>query len=138
MKDCKFLLPFVDELRKLYPDHKIEWYRNEFNTEYEEIKIDGVRYINTNIGYHSSDIDDKEVFHANIEVHFSNINTKTNYDGLIVDDPYSNLVPPVILEIFSDHQCLREIFNFLLSDNADYIKKRMANLIKLDKIKRDF
>lgn len=29
MKDCRFLLPFVDELRKLYPDHKIEWVREE-------------------------------------------------------------------------------------------------------------
>ena len=51
MKDCRFLLPFVDELRKLYPDHKIEWVRDDTNTEYEKINIDDKTFIYTEIGH---------------------------------------------------------------------------------------
>lgn len=139
MKDCKFLLPFVDELKKLYPDHNIEWVRNEYNIEYEEIKIDGVTYLNTDIGYGEAIGDfGEKTFHANIVVHFSNVKTEYDFDGLHIEDPYNNEVPPVFIGIFGRHDCLHRIFEFLLCEDPDIIKKEMANLVNIDILNGDF
>jgi hypothetical protein len=129
MKDCKFLLPFVDELRALYPDYKIEWVRSDYDTEHEQITIDDKPYIFTDIGYSEETGDDgfpKQVFHASIVVEFNNISTVQNFGGIMVNDPYAGNIPPVRLQLFSDHKCLREIFKFILETDADLIRKQMA------------
>ena len=141
MKDCKFLLPFVDELRALYPDHKIEWVRSEYDTEHEKITIDDKPYIFTDIGYSEEIGDDgfpKQVFHASIVVEFNNISTVQNYGGIMVNDPYAGNIPPVRLQLFSDHKCLREIFKFILETDADLIRKQMTNVCSFDIMNRDF
>lgn len=145
MKDCKFLLPFVSELQKLYPDHKIEWVRSEYDTEHEKINIDDVTYIYTDIGFSEGTPDPNDplgrtpqVFHASIVVEFNNISKVQNYGGLIVNDPYAGSIPPVKLQIFSDHKCLREIFKFLLETNAELIRKNMENLCRYDNMNKDF
>ena len=141
MKDCKFLLPFVDELRALYPDHKIEWVRSEYDTEHEQITIDDKPYIFTDIGYSEETGDDgfpKQVFHASIVVEFNNISTVQNFGGIMVNDPYAGNIPPVRLQLFSDHKCLREIFKFILETDADLIRKQMTNVCSFDIMNRDF
>jgi len=141
MKDCKFLLPFVDELRALYPDHKIEWVRSDYDTEHEQITIDDKPYIFTDIGYSEEPGDDgfpKKVFHASIVVEFNNISTVQNFGGIMVNDPYARNIPPVRLQLFSDHKCLREIFKFILETDADLIRKQMANVCSFDIMNRDF
>ena len=141
MKDCKFLLPFVDELRALYPDHKIEWVRSDYDTEHEKITIDDKPYIFTDIGYSEEMGDDglpKQVFHASIVVEFNNISTVQNFGGIMVNDPYAGNIPPVRLQLFSDHKCLREIFKFILETDAELIRKQMTNVCSFDIMNRDF
>lgn len=75
MKDCRFLLPFVDELRKLYPDHKIEWVREDTNTEYEKINIDGKTFIHTEISHTLDELGKDKIISANIVVEFQNLST---------------------------------------------------------------
>jgi hypothetical protein len=139
MKDCRFLLPFVDELRKLYPDHKIEWVREDTNTEYEKINIDGKTFIHTEIGHTLDELGKDKVVSASIIVEFQNLSTVSEYKGFTVDDPYSiALEKNVRLALFSDHKCLREIFKFILTDSPELVRKQMDNLIRLDHISRDF
>jgi hypothetical protein len=139
MKDCRFLLPFVDELRKLYPDHKIEWVRDNTNTEYEKINIDDKTFIYTEIGHTLDELGKDKVVSASIIVEFQNLSTVSEYKGFTVDDPYSiALEKNVRLALFSDHKCLREIFKFILTDSPELVRKQMDNLIRLDHISRDF
>lgn len=89
MKDCRFLLPFVDELRKLYPDHKIEWVRDNTNTEYERINIDDKTFIYTEIGHTLDELGKDKVISASIVVEFQNLSTVSEFMGFTIDDPYS-------------------------------------------------
>ena len=139
MKDCRFLLPFVDELRKLYPDHKIEWVREDTNTEYEKINIDDVTFIHTEIGHTLDELGKDKIISADIVVEFQNLSSVSEYMGFKIDDPYSiELEKSVRLALFSDHKCLREIFKFILTDSPELVRKQMDNLIRLDHISRDF
>lgn len=139
MKDCRFLLPFVDELRKLYPDHKIEWVREDTNTEYEKINIDGKTFIHTEIGHTLDELGKDKVVSASIVVEFQNLSSVSEYKGFTVDDPYSIALEKIVrLALFSDHKCLREIFKFILTDSPELVRKQMDNLIRLDHISRDF
>ena len=139
MKDCKFLLPFVDELRKLYPDHKIEWVREDTNTEYEKINIDGKTFIYTEIGHTLDELGKDKVISANIVVEFQNLSTVSEFMGFTIDDPYSIMNEKMVrLALFSDHKCLREIFKFILTDSPELVKKQMENLYRFDQVSRDF
>jgi hypothetical protein len=89
MKDCRFLLPFVDELRKLYPDHKIEWVRDDTNTEYERINIDDKTFIYTEIGHTLDELGKDKVVSASIVVEFQNLSSVSEFMGWSIDDPYS-------------------------------------------------
>ena len=139
MKDCRFLLPFVDELRKLYPDHKIEWVRDDTNTEYEKINIDDKTFIYTEIGHTLDDFGKDKVVSASIVVEFQNISSVSEYMGFTIDDPYSVIHERTVrLSLFSNHKCLREIFKFILTDSPELVRKQMENIYRLSEMERDF
>ena len=139
MKDCKFLLPFVDELRKLYPYHKIEWVRNETNTEYEKINIDDKTFIYTEIGHTLDEFGKDKVVYASIVVEFQNLSSVSEFMGWSIDDPYSIMNERTVrLALFSNHKCLREIFKFILTDSPELVHKQMKNIYRLSEMERDF
>ena len=139
MKDCRFLLPFVDELRKLYPDHKIEWVRDDTNTEYEKINIDDKTFIYTEIGHTLDDFGKDKVVSASIVVEFQNLSSVSEYMGFTIDDPYSVIHERTVrLSLFSNHKCLREIFKFILTDSPELVHKQMENIYRLSEMERDF
>lgn len=139
MKDCRFLLPFVDELRKLYPDHKIEWVRDNTNTEYEKINIDDKTFIYTEIGHTLDDFGKDKVVSASIVVEFQNLSSVSEYMGFTIDDPYSVIHERTVrLSLFSNHKCLREIFKFILTDSPELVHKQMENIYRLSEMERDF
>ena len=139
MKDCRFLLPFVDELRKLYPDHKIEWVRDDTNTEYEKINIDDKTFIYTEIGHTLDELGKDKVVSASIVVEFQNLSSVSEYMGFTIDDPYSVIHERTVrLSLFSNHKCLREIFKFILTDSPELVHKQMENIYRLSEMERDF
>lgn len=139
MKDCRFLLPFVDELRKLYPDHKIEWVRDDTNTEYEKINIDDKTFIYTEIGHTLDEFGKDKVVSASIVVEFQNLSTVSEFMGFTIDDPYSVIHERTVrLSLFSNHKCLREIFKFILTDSPELVHKQMENICRLSEMERDF
>ena len=139
MKDCRFLLPFVDELRELYPDHKIEWVRDNTNTEYEKINIDDKTFIYTEIGHTLDEFGKDKVVSASIVVEFQNLSSVTEYMGFTIDDPYSVIHERTVrLSLFSNHKCLREIFKFILTDSPELVHKQMENIYRLSEMERDF
>lgn len=139
MKDCRFLLPFVDELRKLYPDHKIEWVRDDTNTEYEKINIDDKTFIYTEIGHTLDELGKDKVVSASIVVEFQNLSSVSEYMGFTIDDPYSVIHERTVrLSLFSNHKCLREIFKFILTDSPELVRKQMENIYRLSEMERDF
>lgn len=139
MKDCRFLLPFVDELRKLYPDHKIEWVRDNTNTEYEKINIDDKTFIYTEIGHTLDELGKDKVVSASIVVEFQNLSSVSEYMGFTIDDPYSVIHERTVrLSLFSNHKCLREIFKFILTDSPELVRKQMENIYRLSEMERDF
>lgn len=139
MKDCRFLLPFVDELRKLYPDHKIEWVRDNTNTEYERINIDDKTFIYTEIGHTLDEFGKDKVVSASIVVEFQNLSTVSEYMGFTIDDPYSVIHEKTVrLSLFSNHKCLREIFKFILTDSPELVRKQMETIYRLSEMERDF
>lgn len=139
MKDCRFLLPFVDELRKLYPDHKIEWVRDDTNTEYEKINIDNKTFIYTEIGHTLDELGKDKVVSASIVVEFQNLSSVSEYMGFTIDDPYSVIHERTVrLSLFSNHKCLREIFKFILTDSPELVRKQMENIYRLSEMERDF
>lgn len=139
MKDCKFLLPFVDELRKLYPDHKIEWIRDDTNTEYERINIDDKTFIYTEIGHTLDEFGKDKVVSASIVVEFQNLSSVSEFMGFTIDDPYSVIHERTVrLSLFSNHKCLREIFKFILTDSTELVRKQMENIYRLSEMERDF
>lgn len=139
MKDCRFLLPFVDELRKLYPDHKIEWVRDDTNTEYEKINIDDKTFIYTEIGHTLDELGKDKVVSASIVVEFQNISSVSEFMGFTIDDPYSVIHEKTIrLALFSNHKCLREIFKFILTDSPELVRKQMENIYRLNEMEKDF
>lgn len=139
MKDCRFLLPFVDELRKLYPDHKIEWVRDNTNTEYERINIDDKTFIYTEIGHTLDELGKDKVISASIVVEFQNLSTVSEFMGFTIDDPYSVIHEKTVrLSLFSNHKCLREIFKFILTDSPELVHKQMENILRLSEMERDF
>lgn len=139
MKDCRFLLPFVDELRKLYPDHKIEWVRDDTNTEYEKINIDDKTFIYTEIGHTLDEFGKDKVVSASIVVEFQNLSTVSEFMGFTIDDPYSVIHERTVrLSLFSNHKCLREIFKFILTDSPELVHKQMENIYRLSEMERDF
>lgn len=139
MKDCRFLLPFVDELRKLYPDHKIEWVRDDTNTEYEKINIDDKTFIYTEIGHTLDEFGKDKVVSASIVVEFQNLSTVSEYMGFTIDDPYSVIHERTVrLSLFSNHKCLREIFKFILTDSPELVHKQIENICRLSEMERDF
>lgn len=139
MKDCRFLLPFVDELRKLYPDHKIEWVRDNTNTEYERINIDDKTFIYTEIGHTLDELGKDKVISASIVVEFQNLSTVSEFIGFTIDDPYSVIHERTVrLSLFSNHKCLREIFKFILTDSPELVHKQMENICRLSEMERDF
>lgn len=139
MKDCRFLLPFVDELRKLYPDHKIEWVRDDTNTEYEKINIDDKTFIYTEIGHTLDELGKDKVVSASIVVEFQNLSTVSEFMGFTIDDPYSVIHERTVrLSLFSNHKCLREIFKFILTDSPELVHKQMENIYRLSEMERDF
>lgn len=139
MKDCRFLLPFVDELRKLYPDHKIEWVRDDTNTEYEKINIDDKTFIYTEIGHTLDELGKDKVVSASIVVEFQNLSSVSEYMGFTIDDPYSIMNEKTVrLSLFSNHKFLREIFKFILTDSPELVHKQMENIYRLSEMERDF
>ena len=139
MKDCRFLLPFVDELRKLYPDHKIEWVRDNTNTEYERINIDDKTFIYTEIGHTLDEFGKDKVVSASIVVEFQNLSSVSEFMGFTVDDPYSIIKERTVrLSLFSNHKCLREIFKFILTDSPELVHKQMENIYRLSEMESDF
>lgn len=139
MKDCRFLLPFVDELRKLYPDHKIEWVRDNTNTEYERINIDDKTFIYTEIGHTLDELGKDKVVSASIVVEFQNLSSVSEFMGFTIDDPYSVIHEKTIrLALFSNHKCLREIFKFILTDSPELVRKQMENIYRLNEMEKDF
>lgn len=139
MKDCRFLLPFVDELRKLYPDHKIEWVRDDTNTEYERINIDDKTFIYTEIGHTLDDFGKDKVVSASIVVEFQNLSSVSEFMGFTIDDPYSIMNDKIVrLSLFSNHKCLREIFKFILTDSPELVRKQMENIYRLSEMESDF
>lgn len=139
MKDCRFLLPFVDELRKLYPDHKIEWVRDDTNTEYERINIDDKTFIYTEIGHTLDEFGKDKVVSASIVVEFQNLSSVSEFMGFTIDDPYSVIHERTVrLSLFSNHKCLREIFKFILTDSPELVHKQMKNILRLSEMERDF
>ena len=139
MKDCRFLLPFVDELRKLYPDHKIEWVRDNTNTEYEKINIDDKTFIYTEIGHTLDEFGKDKVISASIVVEFQNLSSVSEFMGFTIDDPYSVIHERTVrLSLFSNHKCLREIFKFILTDSPELVRKQMENIYRLSEMERDF
>ena len=139
MKDCRFLLPFVDELRKLYPDHKIEWIRDNTNTEYERINIDNKTFIYTEIGHTLDDFGKDKVVSASIVVEFQNLSSVSEFMGFTIDDPYSIMNERIVrLSLFSNHKCLREIFKFILNDSPELVRKQMENIYRLSEMESDF
>ena len=139
MKDCRFLLPFVDELRKLYPDHKIEWVRDDTNTEYEKINIDDKTFIYTEIGHTLDELGKDKVVSASIVVEFQNLSSVSEFMGFTIDDPYSVIHEKTIrLALFSNHKCLREIFKFILTDSPELVRKQMENIYRLNEMEKDF
>lgn len=139
MKDCRFLLPFVEELRKLYPDHKIEWVRDDTNTEYERINIDDKTFIYTEIGHTLDEFGKDKVVSASIVVEFQNLSTVSEFMGFTIDDPYSVIHERTVrLSLFSNHKCLREIFKFILTDSPELVHKQMKNILRLSEMERDF
>ena len=139
MKDCRFLLPFVDELRKLYPDHKIEWVRDDTNTEYEKINIDDKTFIYTEIGHTLDELGKDKVVSASIVVEFQNLSSVSEFMGFTIDDPYSVIHERTVrLSLFSNHKCLREIFKFILTDSPELVHKQMENICRLSEMERDF
>lgn len=139
MKDCRFLLPFVDELRKLYPDHKIEWVRDDTNTEYEKINIDDKTFIYTEIGHTLDELGKDKVVSASIVVEFQNLSSVSEFMGFTIDDPYSVIHERTVrLSLFSNHKCLREIFKFILTDSPKLVRKQMENIYRLSEMERDF
>ena len=139
MKDCRFLLPFVDELRKLYPNHKIEWVRDDTNTEYEKINIDDKTFIYTEIGHTLDELGKDKVVSASIVVEFQNLSSVSEYMGFTIDDPYSVIHERTVrLSLFSNHKCLREIFKFILTDSPELVRKQMENIYRLSEMERDF
>ena len=139
MKDCRFLLPFVDELRKLYPDHKIEWIRDNTNTEYERINIDDKTFIYTEIGHTLDDFGKDKVVSASIVVEFQNLSSVSEFMGFTIDDPYSIMNDKIVrLSLFSNHKCLREIFKFILTDSPELVRKQMENIYRLSEMESDF
>ena len=139
MKDCRFLLPFVDELRKLYPDHKIEWVRDNTNTEYERINIDDKTFIYTEIGHTLDELGKDKVVSASIVVEFQNLSSVSEFMGFTIDDPYSVIHERTVrLSLFSNHKCLREIFKFILTDSPELVHKQMENIYRLNEMEKDF
>lgn len=139
MKDCRFLLPFVDELRKLYPNHKIEWVRDDTNTEYEKINIDDKTFIYTEIGHTLDELGKDKVVSASIVVEFQNLSSVSEYMGFTIDDQYSVIHERTVrLSLFSNHKCLREIFKFILTDSPELVRKQMENIYRLSEMERDF
>lgn len=139
MKDCRFLLPFVDELRKLYPDHKIEWVRDNTNTEYERINIDDKTFIYTEIGHTLDELGKDKVVSASIVVEFQNLSSVSEFMGFTIDDPYSVIHERTVrLSLFSNHKCLREIFKFILTDSPELVRKQMENIYRLNEMEKDF
>ena len=139
MKDCRFLLPFVDELRKLYPDHKIEWVRDDTNTEYEKINIDDKTFIYTEIGHTLDEFCKDRVVSASIVVEFQNLSSVSEYMGFTIDEPYSIMNEKTVrLSLFRNHKCLREIFKFILTDSPELVHKQMENIYRLSEMERDF
>lgn len=139
MKDCRFLLPFVDELRKLYPDHKIEWVRDNTNTEYERINIDDKTFLYTEIGHTLDEFGKDKVVSASIVVEFQNLSSVTEFMGFSIDDPYSIIKERTVrLSLFSNHKCLREIFKFILTDSPELVHKQMENIYRLSEMESDF
>ena len=139
MKDCRFLLPFVDELRKLYPDHKVEWVRDNTNTEYERINIDDKTFIYTEIGHTLDELGKDKVVSASIVVEFQNLSSVTEFMGFSIDDPYSIIKERTVrLSLFSNHKCLREIFKFILTDSPELVHKQMENIYRLSEMESDF
>ena len=139
MKDCRFLLPFVDELRKLYPDHKIEWVRDNTNTEYERINIDDKTFIYTEIGHTLDELGKDKVVSASIVVEFQNLSSVSEFMGFTIDDPYSVIHERTVrLSLFSNHKCLREIFKFILTDSPELVRKQMENIYRLSEMEKDF
>lgn len=139
MKDCRFLLPFVDELRKLYPDHKIEWVRDNTNTEYERINIDDKTFIYTEIGHTLDELGKDKVVSASIVVEFQNLSSVSEFMGFTIDDTYSVIHERTVrLSLFSNHKCLREIFKFILTDSPELVRKQMENIYRLNEMEKDF
>ena len=139
MKDCRFLLPFVDELCKLYPDHKIEWVRDDTNTEYEKINIDDKTFIYTEIGHTLDELGKDKVVSASIVVEFQNLSSVSEFMGFTIDDPYSVIHERTVrLSLFSNHKCLREIFKFILTDSPELVRKQMENIYRLNEMEKDF
>lgn len=143
MKDCKFLLPFVDEIRRLFPGHEVEWVRDDSNTEYEEIQIDGQKVMSTDVSEYESDYcyetsRPKYSRHHSIIVHFPFIKTEYEYEGLHVIDPYRENYPSERFELFCGHECLRCIFPWLMESDESVIKKVMNNLHLMDESQKDF
>lgn len=139
MKDCRFLLPFVDELRKLYPDHKIEWVRDNTNTEYERINIDDKTFIYTEIGHTLDELGKDKVVSASIVVEFQNLSSVSEFMGFTIDAPYSVIHERTVrLSLFSNHKCLREIFKFILTDSPELVRKQMENIYRLNEMEKDF
>lgn len=144
MKDCKFLKPFEKEIQELYPDHKVEWYRSDDNTEYEEIRIDDKCVMNTDVGEYSdyynvfNEGDGKKVFHHSIIVNFPFIDDTYDLMGFTIIDPYKQKIKPIRFELFCDHKMLREMFPYLMEKSDEVIKKVLANLYDLEDAQRDF
>ena len=132
-------MPFVDELRKLYPDHKIEWVRDNTNTEYERINIDDKTFIYTEIGHTLDEFGKDKVVSASIVVEFQNLSSVSEFMGFTIDDPYSVIHERTVrLSLFSNHKCLREIFKFILTDSPELVRKQMENIYRLNEMEKDF
>lgn len=123
MKDCKFLKPFEAEIQNLFTDHKVEWYRDDSNTEYEEIRIDNKTVMCTDVGeftdYHDvlGNGGGEKIFHHSIVVHFPFINDDYEFIGLSIKDPYKHKIEPIKFELFCEHKILRMFFPFLMETN---------------------
>lgn len=144
MKDCKFLKPFEAEIQNLFPDHKVEWYRDDSNTEYEEIRIDNKTVMCTDVGeftdYHDilGNGGGEKIFHHSIVVHFPFINDDYEFMGLSIKDPYKHKIEPIKFELFCEHKILRMFFPFLMETNDEVIKKVFANLCDISELQKDF
>ena len=142
MKDCKFLKPFEAEIQNLFPDHKVEWYRDDSNTEYEEIRIDNKTVMCTDVGeftdYHDLGAGGVKICHHSIFVNFPFVDDTYDLMGFTIIDPYKQKIKPIKFELFCDHKILRMFFPFLMETNDEVIKKVFANLCDISELQKDF